>query len=78
MDGVSGSKNMIPQRWRKNRTGRSVKKKDDYTAESWKAAALVNAINAAKKQLIIVGIKIMCMMRSKNIENAIEKRTCFQ
>lgn len=48
-------------------------KKDDYTAESWKAAALVNAINAAKETIDNRGNKDNVHDAIENIENAIEK-----
>ena len=48
-------------------------KKDDYTAESWKAAALVNVINAAKETIDNRGNKDNVHDAIENIENAIEK-----
>lgn len=48
-------------------------KKDDYTAESWKAAALVNVINAAKETIDNRGNKDDVHDAIENIENAIEK-----
>ncbi|MBN2956693.1 hypothetical protein [Blautia massiliensis (ex Durand et al. 2017)] len=48
-------------------------KKDDYTAESWKAAVLVNAINAAKETIDNRGNKDNVHDAIENIENAIEK-----
>ena len=48
-------------------------KKDDYTAESWKAAALVNAINAAKEKIANRGNKDNVHDAIENTENAIEK-----
>lgn len=48
-------------------------KKDDYTAESWKAAALVNAINAAKETIDNRGNKDDVHDAIESIENAIEK-----
>ena len=48
-------------------------KKDDYTAESWKAAALVNVINAAKETIDNRGNKDDVHDAIESIENAIEK-----
>lgn len=48
-------------------------KKDDYTAESWKAAALINVINAAKETIDNRGNKDNVHDAIESIENAIEK-----
>lgn len=48
-------------------------KKDDYTAESWKAAALINVINAAKETIDNRGNKDDVHDAIESIENAIEK-----
>lgn len=47
--------------------------KDDYTAESWKAAALANVINAAKETIDNRGNKDDVHDAIESIENAIDK-----